>query len=74
MGKGSLGTLLELGPEGDLGSCHMAMLCALHTFKNHGKSFKTDFVSASYLFIYLSADVLVGSELPAVCSGQHTCL
>ena len=49
-------------------------LFALHTFKNHGKSLKADFVHSSHIIVYLSADVLVGCELPSVCPGQHTCL
>ena len=74
MGEGSLGTLLELGSEGDMGPGDMALLCALYTFKTYGKDVKDFALSASHLFLHLPADVLVGCELPPVSPGQYTCL
>ena len=69
MGKGSLGALLELGPEGDMGPCDMALLCHVYTFEDNGKYIAQDIVSVADLLICLSPDVLVGRELPPVGSG-----
>ena len=74
MGKGSMGTLLELGPEGDMGPGDMAVLCTVHPLENNGTGIKKDFVPAAHILVPLSSDVLVGSELPPVGPGQHTCL
>lgn len=74
MGEGSLGPLLELGSEGDVGPGDMALLCALHTFKTYGKDIEDFALSASHLFFHLFTDVLVGCELSPVSPGQHTCL
>ena len=74
MGKGSLGTLLELGPEGDLGSGHMAVLYVVHPSQTYGTDLQEDALSPADILLLMPADVLVGRELPAVCPRQRTCI
>ena len=69
MGKGGLGTLLELGPEGDMGPCDVALLCHVYTFEDNGTDITQGIVYGADFLICLSPDVLVGGELPSVGSG-----
>ena len=74
MGQRGMGTLLELGPEGDMGSCDLALLYLVHTSEDYGKSLAEDLMSSADLLVHVPADVLVGCELSPVSPGQHSCL
>ena len=69
LGKAGLGTLLGLGSEGDLGPGDVAGLCALYPFEVYGQGIARNFVFFAYIWIRMSADVLVGHKLPA-CSSR----
>ena len=67
LGKAGLGTLLGLGSEGDLGPGDVAGLCSLYPFEGYGKGIARNVVFFAYIWIRMSADVLVGHKLPAFC-------
>lgn len=72
MGKRSLGTLLELGSEGDMGIGDMAQLYAVYPYASAWKRVAQDFMPAADILLRMSSDVLVGSK-PSSCSpGQCT--
>lgn len=72
MGKRSLGTLLELGSEGDMGFGDLAQLYAVYPYASAWKRVAQDFMPAADILLRMSSDVLVGSE-PSSCSpGQCT--
>ena len=60
-----MGTLLVVGPQGDMGSHHLvclSRLCALPAI-THSQA-EARFVGTNH-FIYIVTDVLVGHQLPA---------
>ena len=74
MGKGRMGTVLELGSERDLGIGHMALLHGLHPSETDRQDFQKNPVPSADLLILLPSDVLVGSQLSADSAGQRTCI
>ena len=75
VGKGGMGTLLVVGPQGDVGCHHLVCLsgvCALQA-NTHSQA-KTRFVDIAHLLRTLT-DVLVGHQLPAFSKRlQRSCL
>lgn len=69
MGKRGLGTVLELGPEGNMGPRHMALLRRIYSSEAYGTVFGQIFVSVADIFVHMPSDVLVGSELSAYGPG-----
>ena len=67
MGERGMGTVLELGSEGDLGAGDMVVLYGIYPSATYRKDFQKSSVPASDSVVLLSADVLVGCELPSFC-------
>ena len=66
VGKGSMGRLLELGPERNLGRHNMGNLPYLHTFPHLRQTKQPVCQYYCHLRISRPANVLVRCELPAV--------
>ena len=74
LGKTGLGTFLELGSERDMGAYYLAELYAVYTSSSVRTDFPEDVMPAVDFQLYVSADVLVGSELPSDCIGKRACI
>lgn len=72
--KEGMGTLLELGPEGDMGSGDMAELHDVHTYAPSRQGIAQVFVPVADIQFPVSTDVLVGSQLSSFRSRQCTCI
>ena len=74
LGQGGMGTLLELGSERDMGAYYLAELYAVYTSSSVRTDFPEDVMPVVDFQLYVSADVLVGSELPSDCIGKRACI
>ena len=74
MGKTGLGTLMELGSEGDLGADNVAELPYIYTSEADWTCIQTYVMYCTDLFLHLPADVLVGRELSSRSSRKYSYL
>ena len=74
MGKRSLGPLLDMGSERDMGIYNLAGVFIIHTFQDQQEeNYKICFVGSG-AGICTSVDLLVWDKLPAKCTEFCTCL
>lgn len=70
LGKGSMGSLLGMGPKGNMGSYHLVLLshlCSLPPVSPSSPAPSPHHPHYSLLFV---TDVLVGYQLPTICAGD----
>ena len=72
MGKAGVGRLLELGREGELGSCHLAAISVGNTPYAPTTQPQASYCCGYDSRLFITADVLVWSELPTFCKQQCT--
>ena len=70
MGKNSMGTLLELGPERNVGRFYMGILFAVYSFAPVWKIIPTYTLLDTNCVLSFPSDVLVWSKLFAVSTAE----
>ncbi len=67
LGEGSLGALLGVGPQGDLGCCYMVCLSGLYPRAHPFGPLPPCSALGALHLLHPPADVLVGHQLPTLC-------
>lgn len=70
LGKRGLGTLLGMGPEGDLGSYHVVLLSGLHPLPPYSNAPSATGSMGTADIVCVAPDVLVGHQLSAIGTRQ----
>ena len=69
MGERCMGTFLELGSKGDMGTYYVDGVPYIYTHATISQRRSVALVYFTYICFCLSADVLVGNQLPTFCAG-----